>query len=208
MVKAFSAFFSCYLITASCIAGAQPADCEPGSKFDKNLSELETVVEIAEECPAPTKQQFLNICHAIYVKELYSGTEPFSYEYQKKMWDISCANPSKDDKVAAKEKIQKMWNKYRESFTCDNYVDSLASERNITKFSIDRGFTAFVSEAVKKYNLDMNFKDTDGQTVLDFIKEQEELTYKQPPVDEYKIKEYKRLYDMLRNSGAKHAKEI
>lgn len=160
------------------------------------------------DCPKPTKDDLLNICHSIYVRESYNGTEPFTWEYQRRLWEIACVNPLKDTPEEVINKIQCFWNKYRADFTCDNYVDSLVSNKNIIKFCLERGFTAFVTEAVKKYHLDMNFTDKDGKTVLDCIIELRDICSKRPPVDEYKIKEYNRFYDMLRKNGAKHANEL
>lgn len=158
-------------------------------------------------CPEPTKQQFTSVCQAIWDKEMYEGSGPFGYVYQELLWKISCANPNESLELA-KIKIQCMWNKYGQNFRCYNTM-SVANERNIAKYSVDSGFTVFISEAVKKYNLDMNFKDpADGKTVLDFLKDQIEIISNTPPVDETKIVEYKRLYNMLKTYGVKHAKDL
>ena len=160
------------------------------------------------DCPEPTKEQFGNVCQAIYDKEVYEGSAPFSYVYQEILWEISCANPNESLELA-KIKIKCMWNKYRQNFRCYGYPDSVATERNIAKFSVDTGFTAFTSEAVKKYNLDMNFKDpADNKTVVDFIKDQIRIIRDTPPVNNAKVTEYERLYNMLVKYGAKHAKDL
>lgn len=173
MVKAFGAFFSCYLITVSCIAGAQPADCETGSKFEKNLSELENVAEIAEECPAPTKQQFEAVCVSGYDRHEVKEDSQLRFGFQEHFWKMSCADPEKDTIETAKPKIQAMWNKNKENFKCTGNSEFYASGLNITKFSLDTGFSTFMIDAVKKFNLEMNFIDpTDKKTVMDFIQDE------------------------------------
>jgi hypothetical protein len=162
------------------------------------------------DCPEPTKGQFLGACHAIYEKQMAvipkSGV---SYGYQESIWEMSCAVPGQDIIESAKPKIQLMWNKYRIFLRCYNYPNYISSEKNITKFCLDTGFTAFLTEAVKRYDLDINFIDPgDNKTTLDFIKEQEEYIRSSPPVDTSRADEYKRIYKLLRDKGAKHASEI
>jgi hypothetical protein len=207
MVKAFSAFFSCYLITLSCMAGAQPADCEKSSKFEKNLSELETVAEMAEECPKPTRAQFTRVCDSIYGNKIPTDGSGLGNKYQEDLWEMSCATPNKDSIEEASKKIQNMWNKSREEFSCQNFSGVSLRNANVAKFSIDVGYPSFLIKAVKTYKLDLNFKDpADGKTVLDFIDEQkiiyEKIGY------EKKVKEYNKIYKLLLDSGAKHAKDL
>jgi hypothetical protein len=160
------------------------------------------------DCPEPTKDEFTSVCQAIYDKEAYEGSGPFSYVYQENLWELSCVKPNESIEIA-KIKIQCMWSKYRQNFRCFGYPDSIATDLNILKFSLDTGFTAFISEAVKKYNLDMNFKDpADNKTILDFIKDQIKIIGNSPPVDNAKITEYNRLYKMLQDQGAKHGKDL
>jgi hypothetical protein len=207
MVKAFGAFFSCYLITLSCIAGAQPADCEKSSKFDKNLSELETVAEIAEECPAPTRNQFTRVCNSIYERKKAPEGSKFGDKYQEDLWEISCADPTKDSPELANSKIQKMWNNHREDFRCYGYTGVTVADSNVAKFSADTGFPAFLIVAVKKYKLDMNFKDpADGQTLMDFL--QENINRYKGTAYTGKTEEYEKLYKMMAQAGAKHSKDL
>jgi hypothetical protein len=160
------------------------------------------------DCPKPTKDQFLEVCQCIF--ELEPALSPkFSYTYQEALWNISCANPQIDSFDVAKVKIQAMWNKYRVYFRCYNYPTSVATDKNITKFSMDSGFSAFLIEMVKKYNLDLNFKDpADQKTILDFLQDQESYILRTPPVDYPKATEYNRIYKFLSSKGAKHAKDL
>jgi hypothetical protein len=101
-----------------------------------------------------------------------------------------------------------MWTKYRTSFSCD-YPGVKVPRGNITKLSLDTGFSIFIFDAVKNYKLDMNFKDpSDGKTIMDYINE-EIQTYKKSTVDvSAKIKEYENLYRLLEAQGAKHSKDL
>lgn len=162
------------------------------------------------DCPPPTKEQFAGACHTIYEKQMMANPKPgVSYGYQDSIWEMSCAIPGVDNIETAKPKIQKMWNKYRENFRCYGYPNYNSGDKNIAKFSLDTGFTTFLNEAVKRYNLDMNFIDPgDGKTVLDFIKEREEFVRNLPPVDYVRAEEYNRFYNLLRLNGAKHRWEL
>jgi hypothetical protein len=121
---------------------------------------------------------------------------------------MSCARDGSDSLEEARKKIQLMWNKYRTSFSC-NYPGLKVPQGNVTKMSVDTGFTTFLMDAVKEYKLDMNFKDPiDGKTVLDFINE-EIANLKRSSVDlSFKIKEYESLYKLLQANGAKHSRDL
>jgi len=101
-----------------------------------------------------------------------------------------------------------MWLKSREHFQCSNEGFSI-SNGNVTKFSVDIGFSYFLISAVKYYKLDMNFKDkADGKTILDFLSSEIER-YENTSVDNrIKVKEYQRIYELLKINGAKHSWEL
>ena len=167
-------------------------------------------IEQTFNCSNPTKEQLAGTCHAIYEKQMALNPNPrVSYGYQESIWEMSCAITGQDIIESAKLKIQLMWNRIRTSFRCYKYPNYISSERNITKFSLDTGFTTFLTEAVKRYDLDMNFIDpTDNKTILDFIQERESYVRNSPPIDNEKADEYNRIYKLLRNNGAKRASEL
>ena len=167
-------------------------------------------VEQEFNCPEPTRDSFIGVCISIYQKEnaIESSTN-FGYRYQEELWELSCVNAKIDSPELVKLKIQQMWNKNRETFRCYNYPTSIASDRNVTKFSLDTGFTAFLIEAVRKYKLDMNFLDpADKLTILDFIEEREKYIRNLQPVDTPKADEYQKIYNLLKTNGAKHSWEL
>jgi hypothetical protein len=211
MVRAVYTILGCLLISMSSYAAPTKLECQSSTNnFESNLSELEKVAKEVDECPAPTKSQYSSVCHSIYEKQSLANPKPgVSYGYQESIWELSCAVPGVDTIETAKTKIQKMWNKYRTSFRCYDYPTLQASEKNIAKFSLDTGFTTFLTEAVKRYDLDMNFVDPgDNKTLLDFIQDQEKIIRNSPPIDTGRANEYNRIYKMFRDKGAKHAKEL
>ena len=210
MVKTVYTMLGCLLISVSSFAAPTTLDCQSSNNFESNLNELEKVTEEVDECPAPTKEQISYVCSSMYDrKEAKNPSPAIGFEYQEILWEMSCAKPGADKLDAARTKIQKMWMKNRESFRCYNYPTLFSSEKNIAKFSLDTGFTTFLSESVKRYKLDMNFIDPgDKKTVLDFIQEREKEIRNSPPVDTGKADEYGRMYDLLKSNGAKHAKEL
>ena len=158
------------------------------------------------DCPKPTRDEFTGVCNAIYEKK-GDGEGFFGYEYQELMWKISCADPKKDSKEVAYQKIRCMWNKYRVEFRCFGYTGVSGDGRNVTKFSIDTGFSTFLVAAVKRWKLDMNFIDpADGETLMDFLQDQKE-SYKRSDYTA-KYEEYERIYKLLAENGAKHAKDL
>ena len=52
------------------------------------------------DCPEPTKDQFTSVCQAIYDKEVYEGSGPFSYVYQENLWELSCVKPNESIEIA------------------------------------------------------------------------------------------------------------
>lgn len=149
------------------------------------------------DCPKPTIDQFTGVCNDIYEKKDL---------YQEELWKISCADPKKDSKEIAYQKIRCMWNKYREEFRCFGYTGVSVPDANISKFSIDTGFSTFLVAAVKMYKLDMNFKDHDGKTLMDFLQIQRERYKNSDYIAKYE--EYDRIYKLLEKNGAKHAKDL
>ncbi len=159
------------------------------------------------DCPEPTEEQFITICNSIYAKKDPTEGSPFGYKYVEDLWEMSCAKVGVDSPELAKKKIQCMWNKYKEEFRCDGHSDVTLHNANVLKFSVDIGFSTFVVAAVKKYELDVNFKDpTDGKTILDFV--EAELKHYRNSTFTDKANEYQRTYDLLIKYGAKRAKDL
>ncbi|TDP00711.1 hypothetical protein [Flavobacterium sp. 245] len=146
------------------------------------------------------------------VEDMYEADEPekgFTFAFEESLWKMSCAVPGVDTREEAIMKVQCMWNKYRERIRCYVHPTSIAVNKNITKFSLDINNTVFIYQAVRKYNLDMNFLDpADNKTFLDFVEEREEYFRTITPVDITKADEYQKIYQLLKTHGAKHCREL
>lgn len=160
------------------------------------------------DCPKLTEWDFLILCKDVYERKPSSEESELAFKYQQALWRMSCAKEGVDNMETARKKIQCMWNKYRELFSCD-YPGVSVPKGNVTKFSLDTNFSAFLIDSVKEYKLDMNFKDpVDNRTILDFIKDEIAFNKKSPSDMTMKINEYERLYKLLKDNGAKHGKDL
>ncbi len=207
MVKSTSLLFG-LLIGLSAWAAPVQKNCQTQSKLDKNLTEIETITKSVQECPVPSKSDFELVCDNVYTKKISGDETELNYKYQETLWKMSCAKDGVDNLDEARKKIQTMWNKYRTSFSC-NYPGLKVPNGNVTKMSVDTGFTTFIMDAVKEYKLDMNFKDPiDGKTILDFINDEISSLKKSTVNMSDKIREYESLYKILQANGAKTSREL
>ena len=165
----------------------------------------QNINEIINNCPTPTRDQFQGVCGSIFRKDGPSEESGLGYEYQEDLYEISCVDKS-DSKEVAYQKIRNMWIKNRENFLCYNFTGVSRAYSNVAIFSIDTGFSTFLVTAVKKYKLDMNFKDRNGETIMDFLLYGIEK-YKNSKYTE-KYEEYERIYKLLEAYGTKHAKDL
>ncbi|MGS0747107.1 hypothetical protein [Halpernia sp. GG3] len=82
------------------------------------------------------------------------------YEYQlQEAWQMSCASPTKDTEDIAKEKINKMWNKYKKQFKCDSMTWNVPNG-NILKLQYCPKHCPMLLKhfcMLTSYGLDINF---------------------------------------------------
>jgi hypothetical protein len=160
------------------------------------------------DCPQPTRMDFLILCKDVYEKKSASDESELALKYQEALWRMSCAKEGVDDMETARKKIQCMWNKYRELFSCD-YPGMTVLGGNITMFSLETNYPIFLIDAAKNYKMDMNFKDPkDDRTILDFVRDKIIQMKKSPVNLTPKIQEYEDIYKMLVANGAKHGKDL
>ena len=96
-----------------------------------------------------------------------------------------------------------MWNNNRKRLKCTGFP---LPDANITNFSVNSGLLTFLRASVKRYKLDMNFKDENQKTVMDYIVKQIER-YKQADQPE-KVLDLEMIYKVLNDNGAKHGKDL
>lgn len=140
--------------------------------FSQNKSD-NSKTEKSEEgtCPAPKAIDYKALCADIGSKAKVPASEAefYEYTYEKRMWTLSCANPTKDSEEKAKEKIAKMWSKYQKQFKCDS-VDFGVQNGNVLKFSLSQNMPGVIETFASTYGLDINFVDpADNMNVLDYV---------------------------------------
>lgn len=178
--------------------------------FMEDMDEREAAEKLVAQldCPTPTSEKFEAVCVSGFGKEPIQGNK-LSFSFQEYLWSMSCADPEKDSQAIAKAKIQKMWNANREKFKCSGYDGVYASGLNITSFSMDAGFSTFMIDAVKKFDLDLNFKDPlSKNTIMDFIIDEIDRYSKMQHDNSAKIREYTNIYNLLKIFEVKHASEL
>lgn len=110
-------------------------------------------------CPKPSPEEFKRFCSDMALLTPAIGkkyAEIFQYQYEKRMWDVSCADPFNDNEEEEKQKIQLMWSKYKKEFTCDEMGFSVP-EGSILKYAMFHSFIDLIEIFVFTYDLDINF---------------------------------------------------
>ncbi|TSJ47981.1 BspA family leucine-rich repeat surface protein [Fluviicola chungangensis] len=170
--------------------------------------------KVEPDCGQPDKDAKTGFCHQVYTQQEYTGPEEggnrFNFDFQHDLWELACADPSYNSFEVARVKIQIMWLKNRENFIAYGYVNSLASDLNVTKLDVDMSVQRLLYEAQKKYYLDMNFIDpADNRTLMDFVRDQIKREMGYEPIYVDKLKEYERMYYLLKKYlNAKTASEL
>lgn len=153
-------------------------------------------------CPAPKVKDYFAICTQI---TFHTNTDEkyfdkFTMLYEQRMWEMSCAFPDTDSVPEATIKINRMWNKHKLDFKCDALGFNVP-QGNVLKYAISSGYETFIETIVESYGLDINFKDNDGKTVLDFVNDEIKRRYDPGNSDSTRsLRHYKELLIQL---GAK-----
>jgi len=168
---------------------------------------LEPMLKVAEavnndtECSNPKKLR--GMCAV--VGDLTEDSEPqgkYKYLYQRKIFEAACVDINKDSEEEIARKVSKVWKENEDKLICNNTRFEVANG-NIIKFAVDSTFDSFLTDiATWKINLN-KVDETDGRTVLDYVKYQMERAKGTP--SEQRISFY---YRTLRSAGAKHKSEL
>lgn len=115
---------------------------------------------------------------------------------------ISCADPLKDSEEEIGRKIKAVWDSNEEKLICNNTQFDI-TDGSLIKYAVNMKFDDFLLDLVKwKVNLN-KIDESDGRTVLDYVKfhiEKEKGLGTEPIL--------KRYYNLLREAGAKHKYEL
>lgn len=129
----------------------------------------------AEECPEPPQAKINELCGSILISEKVEGDDQnyYVYAFEKRLLELACADLRTDSEEEAKDKLNQMWNKYHDQFTCASHI-------NIMKYALDKSYTSFVDALVSTYGLDINFIDpSDNKNLYDYIKDRYLHSYSQ-----------------------------
>ena len=172
-------------------------------------------------CKTPTEADYQRVCECIKFKK--PGASPaVLWNFEEELWRLSCADLEGykmlftdrvknkqaliEARLEAKRKIQAFWMAYRLEFKCRGYTEVTGVAPNVMRFALDKHFPTVIMRAAKEYGMDMNFKDTDGRTLLDFVDERKDSFARANYESE--VKEYERVRTVLLKNGAKRASEL
>ena len=126
----------------------------------------------------------------------------FVYKYQRKFLEAACVDVNKDSEAVIAQKISKVWKENESTLICNNTKFDVGNG-NIIKFAVNLKFDSFITDMTYwKVNLN-KVDETDGRTVLDYIKDQIESN--KGLVSEHVLQGY---YNQLKKAGAKHRVEL
>ena len=164
--------------------------------------ERETVAEVPGGCARPEK--LAGICVDIYQKLEAPTGSPFDYEYERKVHEAACADPSKDSDEVMQRKIQHMWVKLEKDHLKCNQANFDVRRGHVLKYAVKMRNSDFISLTAQVWKVNLNAVDeSDGWTVLDYVKKEMERT--KGSSIESTMRAY---YSILRKAGAKHKSEL
>lgn len=193
-------FLSLLMLPLLAISQVEDCDNEPAKKLLKAV-EKSAKSEKSDTCPDSSKVKHL----CMYVGSMTDDTTPlknYRYVYQRKLLEAACADPYKDSEEVIAQKVSKMWKQFESQFIC-NSVQFDVSNGSIIKFAITKQFDAFLYDIIDwKVNLN-RVDETDGRTVLDYLRDH--MIRTKGSATERQLKIY---YDQFRKAGAKHKSEL
>lgn len=152
----------------------------------------------------PDKAKLRNMCLAVgnQMKDITVQNSQFEFLYQRKFHEAACIQDA-DTPEQQFSKYRQMWNEFKNAkeLHCTNMHFDV-DQGNILKYAVAKKFEEFIYDAIK-WRLDLNWIDSDDQTLLDYV---------QRHLDRNKGNEleviYKNYYYSLRKAGAKYRAEL
>ncbi|MFD2719543.1 hypothetical protein ACFST9_12510 [Hymenobacter monticola] len=158
----------------------------------------------AQTVAKPTNMDFQRVCNAIYNRDekLQVDSEFIDFRFEELMLEMAGAidaNHVVKPKEEAFALVRKMWLANRGNFRCFGYTGVLATERNVGKFSMGVDFPVVLNVFMKKWKLDLGFKDAyDGKTIYQFLLDEKVRLLTEVPKNEGKILECDRMAAKLK----------
>ncbi len=197
---------SLLLATATSYAAEQHEECATDDTVKAQASALLKVAEKieADGCPAPKPTDYKAFCDSISIQEKPTNAdkEYFSYGYEKRLMDLSCADVSKEPREVAAEKVSKMWSKYNKNFRCQSSTFNV-EKGSVLKFAVVQGFAPFLETIVGTYQMDINFVDpADNKNVLDYVNAELKKALATEGPNHPRVKVLKEYKELLQDLGA------
>lgn len=194
--------FSLLFVSISSFAQVEE-DCADDQAKKLMNAMKKTAVEEPTGASCPNFKKVKNLC--LFVSGVNEDPTPLGnhkYVYQRKVLEASCVDIEKDSDEVKKSKISKMWAQFEAQMVC-NSVQFDVQNGSIIKYAAIRNFDSFISDVIK-WKVHLNRVDeSDGRTVLDYIKYHIERS--KGSELEKTLKDY---YDRLKKAGAKHKNEL
>lgn len=153
--------------------------------------------------PCPNPKKLRAMCGM--VGDFTKDPEPqdkYEYLYQRRIFEAACVDLYKDSADEIARKVSQLWKENEDLLICNNTQFEVING-NIIKFAIDKSFDTFIFDLID-WKVDFNKVDeTDGRTVLDYVKYQMERA--EGTSLEVRLNFY---YKSLKSAGAKHRSEL
>lgn len=175
----------------------------------KDQRYLAQILQEIDECPAPTEEKLKKLCMAIRYPETDHSETSIGQNYHRELWSLACAVPKVDSTAVGRAKVKAYWEKHKTEIRCPITELNFAEDLSITKYAVDALNTRFTAELAVAYKLNLNFVDEkDGMTILDYIQAKINSIKNQVPVPERLLQDHETVYNHVKRSGGKHAKDL
>ena len=117
---------------------------------------------------------------------------PFTYEYEKALWQLAGATPD-DDFEAARGKVTQFWNAHHADMVCD----LKGKPEGVLRFAVRNDFLELIEDLADRYQLDVTMPDaSDGKTLVEFMAAELAGTKASEPTPAYQRLEI--MYDYMK----------
>lgn len=179
---------------------AQEADCETPTEAKLQPMIAVATAAVAEETGCPNRTKLRGLCMLVS-NRVKDSSGKNKWLYQAKLLEAACVSEN-DSEEKKNEKIRHAWTTYEEDLKCSGAQFDV-TRGNILKWGVSYQFEDFIKD-VLKYKVNLNRVDeSDGRTVLDYIKFHLDRN-KGNGMEMY----YKDYYERFRAAGAKHKSEL
>ncbi len=151
------------------------------SSREKDLKEM---WEKVEECPEPTEEDFSKLCWDVV--ENLEDEDTGVYNYILTLRRLACV-PKGSSPENTNKLIREWWNIYAPNIKCDLEVLALKNQ-NILKYAVHLMRKQFITDLVEEYEVNIDYPDDDGKSVLKFCEEEIVALKAKVPVDNEHLK--------------------